>query len=162
METLVFTGIVNAGKGFLAHMIYDSYDLLKDTATQQHPHLQNVLLELDLKADLQVIEALLMQIKDEEFKGLDQQHIHLKKSSEKDGKKELKTPISICLKNVSEMVGLIKNELENIKEEIKDHEQKWLANWRTPPYEPHLRKLAKHKKILDKRMELLIKILQLE
>ena len=60
------------------------------------------------------------------------------------------------------MVGLIKKELENIKEEIKDHEQKWFANWRTPAYETHLKRLTKHKKILDKRLELLIKILQLD
>ena len=161
METVLTAGLLSAGKGFLAHMIYDSYDIIKETATYEHPYLQGILNELDLKADLQVIQSLLSKInhnsviiQDEENEGNNSEN------NENNIKKEV-DPILVCLQNVTQMVCLIKDELKNINEEIKKHDERWLANWRTPSYQGHINKIILHKKILDKRVDLLIKILQI-
>ena len=184
METLIVAGLATTvGKGFLLKMIYDSYDLIKNTATHYHPYLQSVLNELDLKADLEVIESLLHQIKEDELAEFEEpeeseeseESEELEEPEELEELEELddpinqigsskhcsRSPIQICFKNVSEMISLIKVELENIQEEIKNHQNKWFASWRTPDYEEHIHNLKNHKKILDKRVNLLIKILNL-
>lgn len=139
METLAITGITIAGQTIFGRVIYDTYDLVKDTTT--HPVVNSVLGELDLQANLSVIEALVQQIETERL-------------DEKD-------PLAICLHQVNDMVHRIKEELEEIKKELKDHEEKWFAGWRTPAYQGPLRRLTYHKKLLDKRVDMLIELIKL-
>lgn len=140
METIIITGIASVSKSFLTHMIYDSYDLIKDTAAHNNPYLQEIINDMDLHADFKVIGALLEEISDD----------------------KTNKAVGICLKNVSDMVQEIKSELEAIKQEIIEHEARWFAGWRTPNYEKNIKNLIKHKKILDNRVDLLIKLLRVE
>ena len=70
---LIFTGLTAVGNGFFIKMIYDTYDVLKNTATYEYPYLQRVLRDLDLKANLQVIESLLSKVQKTELIKLEKQ-----------------------------------------------------------------------------------------
>jgi len=141
METLAITGLTIAGKSLFGRVIYDTYDLVKDTA--YHPEVSARLAEIDLEADLEVIEALLKQI---ERNG---------------GIRDEESPLAICLHQVDRMCHMIRDELKLISLELKEHEHKFMAKWRTPNYHIHLHKIVKHKEILDKRTEMLIKLIKL-
>ena len=139
IETLAFAGISIAGQTIFGRVITDTYTLVRDTTT--HPVVNSVLAELDLTSNLIVIEALINQVETERLNKDD--------------------PLSICLHQVNSMVHRIKEELEEIKEELVNHEKKWMSSWRTPNYDGPLRRLSGHKKILDKRVEMLIELIKL-
>lgn len=136
-ESLAFSGLTIAGKALFSHAVYDSYELIKDTAV--HPAVSNVLNELDLQAKFKVIEALLKTIGNIE--------------NEND-------PLAIAYHQVDEMIHKIKNELENIKKELKNHQTKYFAHWRTPNCEQNLRAIRIYKKILDERVDFMITLFQ--
>lgn len=141
METLAITGLTIAGKSLFGRVIYDTYDLVRDTA--YHPEVSSRLAEIDLEADLEVIEALLKQL--ERNGGIENDQ----------------SPLAICLHQVDRMVHLIRDDLKLISMELKEHENKFMAKWRTPNYHSHLYRIVKHKEILDKRTEMLIKLIKL-
>ena len=138
MEAVLFTGLLSVSKGFISHLIYDSYDLIKMTAQHNNPALREALNNMDLEANLKVIEALLEEL------------------SEKHNSKT----VSICLDNVSVMLQKIKGEMDEINKEIKYNESKWFSSWRTVNYENNIKNIIKHNAILEKRLDLLIKIMK--
>jgi hypothetical protein len=138
MEALAIKGVLFAGTNIFASMIYDIYGLLKDTTT--HPMVFSVMVELDLEADLKVIEALVAQFNLENF--------------------EAEHPVTISLKNVEEMISKIKSEMIDIKTIADSHKQKWFHYWRNPDCKPQLKRLTRNKKILDKRVDMLIDLLK--
>lgn len=143
METLAITGLTIAGKSLFGRVIYDTYELVKDTA--YHPEVSAALAEIDLEADLEVIEALLREI------------------GRNGGVGEREdSPLAICLSQVDRMVHMIRDELRLISLELKEHEHKFMSKWRTPDFHHHLKKVVKHKEILDKRTEMLIKLIKLQ
>jgi hypothetical protein len=178
-ETLLISGLTAVGNGFFIKVIYDTYDTLKNTAIHEYPYLQKVISDLDLKANLQVIESLLHKVyikklskkqskilentnltdKDIESNPNHQieELLEIMKSSENDN-----DPLIISFQNVSDMVRKIKEELENIQQIIKTHESKYFYQWRTPDYEDNLKLIINYKKTLDQRVELLIKLLSIE
>lgn len=139
LETIAIAGLTIAGKSLFGRVIYDTYDLVKDTA--YHPEVNGVLTEIDLEADLKVIEALVNQL--------------AICCIEDNG------PLAICLHQVDEMVHLIRNELKSVKQVLEDHQNKYFARLRTPSYHSHLGQIVKHKKILDKRVQMLIELVKL-
>lgn len=71
---LLFAGLTTVGNGFFVKMIYDTYDALKNTATYEYPYLQRVMRELDLKANLQVIESLLNKVQRKQLAKLEKKN----------------------------------------------------------------------------------------
>lgn len=143
METIAMTGITIAGQTIFGRVIYDTYDLVKDTTS--HPVVNSILGEIDLQADLSVVEALVNQVNSQ---------IKTEQLSQND-------PLTISLHQVNDLVHRIRDELEEIKKELRDHQQKWLASWRTPDYQRPLNRLVHHKKLLDKRVQMLIELIKL-
>jgi hypothetical protein len=141
MEALAITGLTIAGKSLFGKVIYDTYDLVKISTI--HPAVNQVLSDIDLEADLEVIEAL---IKDIEKNG---------------GVEHEQSPLAICLHQVDRMVHMIRDELKLINMELDAHGEKWMARWRTPNYRPGLDRLVNHKKILDKRVARLIELMRI-
>lgn len=141
METLAITGITIAGHTLFGRVIYDTYDLVRDTTT--HPVINSVLSDLDLQSDLNVIEALIRQV-DKQIENL----------SEDDA-------LAISLHQVDNLVHRIKDELAEIKTELKLHEEKWFSSWRSANYQKPLNRLTRHKKLLDKRVNMLIELIKL-
>ena len=64
----------------------------------------------------------------------------------------------IALKHIEDILKKIENEIEEIKKQIKDHQELWFHKFRTPSYKSLLDNLLIHIKVLDERFNLLIKI----
>ena len=130
-------------KGVLAQAVYDTSGYLlgfaKDTVYQKHPELISILEDLDIKATLSVIEALLEDLPE-----------NYKKNK----------PLHTCIHNVNEVVEKIQELLKKINEEVEYHQTKYFNYWRTPGYYIDMESLKRLKPILDKRMKLLINILK--
>lgn len=135
------TAAVIVTKSMFAHLIYDVYGIAKESAAS-YPALEKVLAELDLGADLKVIEALLKQL--EQWDELKDDH-----------------PLSICLKQVEEMIQKIKKELSAVGKSVKDHDQKWFSGWRYVDCQHNLENIRKYKKTLDSRVQLMIQLMRI-
>ncbi len=62
---------------------------------------------------------------------------------------------------LEEILKLIEKEIENISNELEDHNKKWFYRIRRSNCQNMLNNLIKHIKILDQRFELLIKLIKL-
>lgn len=142
IEGIALNGLTMAGHAIFSHAIYDTYGLIKEA--NFHPHVVEVIGKLDLQADLEVVSALVKEVSERHPDEL------AKETS----------PLVIRLRQVDEMMKLIKSELETIQKETKEHAEKYFANWRTPDYEVSLKNLVAHKKTLDKRVDSLMELLK--
>ena len=134
MELYVATNVASV---FLVNVISDTYRLIRDSATTKNPHFESVMRKLDLEADLRVIEALV-------------------KSD-----KPINEAQRLAIKNVSDMVGKIKGDLEKISRGIEYDMTRYLNSWRSPTYLDILKQMENHKKILDMRVTRLVQILSI-
>jgi hypothetical protein len=140
MEVLAIQSAVIVSKSVFCHLIFDLYSLVKNST--HHPIVQSVLVKLDLEADLKVIEALTIQLEE----------IKLSSTS----------AIYICLKQVEELVKLMRNELLQINRIVKYHfDSKWFSTMRVPNCSANLDRLIYQKTVLDKRVDLLIRLMSL-
>ena len=69
--------------------------------------------------------------------------------------------IEKCVKSVIEIIHKINNEINEIKVLIEQHEEKLFYKWRSNPYSRKIENLINHSKIMDNRLDLLIKIINL-
>jgi hypothetical protein len=69
-----------------------------------------------------------------------------------------KEPIQLAVKNVTEVLEKISNEIKLIDEKIKIHKELWFHRFRTPEYKILLINLETDIRILRERFDLLIKI----
>ena len=171
MEFAVSGLAYTVSHNFFNHIICDIYGVLRDNTTESHPKVQKILKELDLAADLATVESLIQEIEEyyqipllEEFDEsvLDQNsdEIIVKQTLKNaDDKQKPYASLTVCLRNVYHMVFLIKEELLAIQRLINEHKLRYFASWRSPGYGANLKRLRKYKELLDKRCDLLIKIL---
>eukprot|EP01098_Paradermamoeba_levis_P009888 TRINITY_DN4139_c0_g1_i1.p1 TRINITY_DN4139_c0_g1~~TRINITY_DN4139_c0_g1_i1.p1 ORF type:complete len:232 (+),score=81.23 TRINITY_DN4139_c0_g1_i1:56-697(+) len=196
---VIATGIVaTLGKGLMAKavgdVVTDIYGNIKGVV--KHPHLRSVMEELDLEAQLEIVEALIKEISQSwelekrqaalttaattttsnatfinespQVAVAEMIDAQMQKLDELKDLKELKeikeidnSPVTICLKNLLSIVEQIRTEMEKINQEIEFHNTRWLANWREPNYSKQIENLRKYKKVLDSRLDMLIKILSI-
>ena len=142
MEVLALKGAAFVGQTCFMSIIYDVYGLVKDN-TINNPAVNNVLLDLDLTAELEIIESLATSL-------------------EENRKCHASPLIRIALNHVEENITLIKKELEQIKQITHDHQYKWFANWRSPSYDQNLKNLRRLKKNLDCRVTRLIEVMKIK
>jgi BMFP domain-containing protein YqiC len=76
--------------------------------------------------------------------------------------KELDNSLHIALNYVHTTIADINKLLHEIQTEIKQHEQKWFATWRTPDVYSNLDQVKELKVLLDKRIKLFIQIVQFQ
>lgn len=76
-------------------------------------------------------------------------------------KKIFNEPINKTFKYLDDILKTIEKEIENINIEIKNHKNKWFHKLRSSNCSSMLGNLIKHKKILDERFELLIKLINI-
>ena len=139
MEIAALTGVATIGKGLLAGTIGDLYSFLKTSAHSEH--LEQVLKDLDIKAELDVIQAILVDLGDrpDECKA-----------------------VQVSVGHVKEIVDLICRELGEIHEKLDYHKTKYLASWRSINCEQHIQQLRAHQQILHKRRKLLLSTLEIQ
>ena len=70
-----------------------------------------------------------------------------------------KTTADISFQHLEKIVEGIHQDLKLIDRAIQDYQQIWFRSVRSPNYQQHLKNLRQHKLILDKRLDLLIKML---
>jgi hypothetical protein len=95
-------------------------------------------LQLDIEVVLSVVEALVREIPDEEA------------NSE---------ATSLCIKNIERVIVKIQEQLLEIHSETAYHKTKYFNGYRTLNLEKNLVQLRAQKKILDQRIDLLMKVL---
>ena len=126
------------GKGLLAGALGDLYLFIKSSA--YHDQLEQVLRELDIKAELDIVQALLDDLAN---------HIECR-------------VVKVSSDQMKNSVDLIHTELKAIQKELEQHKTRYFSNYRIPNYENHLKNLRQHRDVLRKRRELLISALSVQ
>lgn len=130
-STAVMIGTV-IGNGLLAGAIGDLYVFLKSSAYQEH--LEQVLKDLDIRSELDIVEALLEDLTNHT---------------------ECKT-VRVASQQVKSSVESIHLELQEIQQELERHRKRYFNKIRRPHYNKNLNQLKHHRNTLRKRRELLI------
>ena len=137
MSTAVIVGSV-IGKGLLSSALGDLYLFIKSSAYNEQ--LEKVLQDLDIKAELDVVHAILDDL----------------------GSHTECRVVKVSSDQVKESVDLVHSELKEIQAELEYHKSRYFYTWRTPNYEKNINNLRKHRDILRKRRELLISVLSVQ
>ena len=105
---------------------------------ETHPQLEKELKKLDLIPCISVFAAIARE------------------------EKKLDNSLHIALNYVHATIENINKLLHDIQNEMKLHEQKWLATWRMPDVYSKLEQVKELKILLDKRIKLFIQIVQFQ
>ena len=140
MNALILQGVSLAGSQIISKLITETYKLIQEN---DDPRVKNVLEEIDLEADLQIIQALVDEIEIDE---------------RQEGTLDV---VDVALQNVNIMVSIITSELESINHKTIRHRSKSIINAK-PAIKSNLDQLIQHKTILDKRVDKLIQLIQLK
>ena len=120
-------------------IISDTYKSINNSVTSIHEFNEvsvNIILEeLDILKKIEIVNSLFNEIE-----GIGN-----------------KTKI-LALNNLHEISDKIKEELQEIKKDIKYSQTLYLASWRNKPYLVKLKKLRNHCSILDNRLDLVLKL----
>ena len=68
--------------------------------------------------------------------------------------------VSECIEYIKEIMLKIESEIENLKKEIEQYKEKWLGNLSYSKFQAEFTKIKFHVEILDKRFDMLIKIMK--
>ena len=132
-------GLVFKGLSILTH----TYALIGEAS--EHPHVAEILDEIDLEADLRVAASIVKHVMENYVDSL----------------LDLESPLVLRLKQVDEMTKSINLELVSLKQEMTEHNEKYFSSWRTPSYETSsLPRLVAHKKALDHRVSSLTDLMK--
>lgn len=145
MNSLIVSGLTYASKQILVALITEVCETYKTTV--EHPAIHGLIDDMDLDADLQVIRSIVMKIELDEH-----------------GERDIETvpdPVAVCLKNVNDMLVIIQQELRVIKREaeISVGIGGYFFGWKKPTYQINLDNLIRYKNILDKRVNMLLRII---
>eukprot|EP01104_Vermistella_antarctica_P008906 TRINITY_DN226_c4_g1_i2.p1 TRINITY_DN226_c4_g1~~TRINITY_DN226_c4_g1_i2.p1 ORF type:complete len:205 (-),score=64.12 TRINITY_DN226_c4_g1_i2:34-648(-) len=149
------TTMSSVGSDILGLAVGDAVSALNDSMT--HPTAAAVLEEIDLYAVLETVEALVAELprfdeeQEEEEDGVETTEKHARRST-----------LHVCLQNVRDIIEKIRHQLELINAERFYHQSRWLADWRSPHFAPYLSALRRYKKILDSRVDMLMKVMHSE
>ena len=142
MQAIVVSLLTEAGKQIIYDILNETYGLIKESI--KNPKVNNIVEEMDLIADLKVVETLVNDV------------------TVSEQKENVVDAVDMALINVKDTLLIIKGEMQTIQTELAAHELRFFANYREPNIAVNLENLAKHKAILDKRVDLLIKLLALK
>lgn len=123
------------GKGLLANALGDLYLFIKSSS--YNTHLEDVLEQLDIKAELDVVSALLQDI---------------------EHRPECRA-VKVASDKVRETVDYIHTQLREIQTEIEIHKTRYFNTWRSPDYTLQIKRLKRGGLLLRKRRELLFSVL---
>jgi len=133
-------GLVSVAISDTSHSILN---ILKGTVFDEtnYPGLSKFLNEHDLKNTIKIIESIINDI---------------------DKDIQAKNSVHLSLEGVLEIINKIKDELNNIEQEISYHTtERYFSEYRTPHYYQYLKTITDYHKILENRIGLLINILKL-
>lgn len=118
------------------------YSQLTSIISNNNHGINKLLEEMDIDAKLKTLEALISEIeKTEKYK---QESVHL------------------SLNFIHQSISKIHKNLEKLDKEIKYHDSKWFSSYRSAEYKPTLDCIISDYIILEKRVDFLIKVIQIK
>jgi len=120
-----------------------TYETFKNIISYNRQEVTNNLEEIDIMNQLQIVDALMNDI--DKNKNIVNNY----------------TSIEVALKQLHEIVNKVHQELNTINEIIKYNESIWFPRFRAIDYNKNIQELKIHKKIMDGRLNLLIKLMQI-
>ncbi len=140
MESLILTGSSILARGLISSIASEIYNNVKD---KKNMKIFKIIQELDIEADIQLVESLINDIKLYE--------------------KDKHSVIQICIQHIYETINLIKEEITTMKVKlVKYHYEASLSYYSyyfcEPDYEENKLNLKKLKEILKMRLDSLAKI----
>lgn len=76
--------------------------------------------------------------------------------------KDINDTINLSLHGLHNIIDKINKEIETINKQISDHKQKWFSSIRGAEYVKTVNKLVIHKRIMDERLDILLKLLNMD
>jgi hypothetical protein len=117
-----------------------AYNEITDLMSNKDFLFKSILEDLDLIEKIGIIDSLI-------------------KSLELD---EINDTVNLSLHSLHNIIDKINNEISKINEEIINHNKKWFSSIRPSQYLSLVERLKIHKKIMDERLDLLLKLLPLK
>ena len=136
---LVFTSEI-IGKELIGETSKGIFGLLSGINEFNIPYINQLLEDLDIMKTIELVESLFHErTKNEHIIQLTQSQI-------------------LAFNNLHEINIKIQNELELIKKKIEESKDYWFKYFRTAPYHENLENLKRYKKILDSRLDIVLKL----
>ena len=135
------------GQEFISHALSDTtksiYAEVSYLAGYSNYNFKEILEDLDIITKIEIITKLIC-----EYENYSHSTFHASHNA--------------GLRSLVSIIEKINNEILEIRLLIAEHEQKWLYNWRGNSYEPKIKNLIKHVTIMENRLDLFIKIINME
>jgi len=140
MESLILTGSSILARGLISSIASEIYNNVRD---KKNIKISKIIQELDIEADIQLVEALVNDIKLYE--------------------KDKHSVIQMCIQHIYETINSIKEEITIMKVKLVEYHYKaslsyYYYYFSEPNYEENKSNLTKLKGILKMRVDSLIKI----
>lgn len=103
-------------------------------------HIKLVLIKLDIMTKVAIINSFINELNEDS---------------------EQLESITTSLISVENVLQNIEKEIKSVNRIINEHNQKWFASWRTIDYNHHIEAIRLYNQILDTRVDLLLKLLQI-
>ena len=141
LETLVISSIL--GREFISHTIGEAtksaYLGIGELLSNDNFQFKEILERLDIKLKIEIINDLF----------------------EKNKEVKVSKSVNTCFDNLNSIIKKINEEIKNINKEIEIHETKWFKNFRINNVLIKIENLKRHSSILDNRLNMLIKLLNM-
>ena len=138
--TFLTAGILLSGdivsKEIVSTTVSNIYKTITGISEYNLEHINELLEELDLYKKIEIVESIFENNK-----------LDISKKT-----------YNIALNNLHEISEKISNELETLKNDIEHYKTLYLKNFRNHNYVKILENLKRHSKILDNRLDLLLKL----
>jgi hypothetical protein len=120
----------------------------------ENPLVKEDLEAMDIEAKLRTVHALVLTIQKQRGRSPTQEEPALVEHEPVDES----DVIGVSLAQVKEVLESITATVNALNEELDAHEQRWFSSWRTPDTRHHLISLKAKVVILDKRVDMLLKL----
>jgi len=126
----------------------------------EHPLVREELEAMDIEAKLKTVQALVLTIQKQRSRSVSSAIATNIPTSEavKTEETDESDVVGVCLDQVKEVLDSITTTVNALNTELDEHEQRWFSSWRTPDTKHHLIALKAKILILDKRVDMLLKV----
>lgn len=155
----IYAGIIST----IGTLTLGTCRIITNVYNHKNPDANQFVESLDLEYKLQIIQHFLNYFNNKKNHDVRIQLNDLQKTQIMDSIPEAETeiipdPIDLCLIHIQTSIQKINNCLLMIETKIKNHRQKWFADWRTLNIKPQLDTLMRLTHNLDARFEMFLKI----
>lgn len=141
IESMLISSLL--GKEFISQTITNTtkttYSSISDLLSNKEFKFKNLIEKLDINCKIKIIDKLILEISDKKLHQNDTIHL--------------------ALIELHQIIDTINIELEEIKNEINEYNNYWFKLFYTNPYTKLIEKLTIHNQIMEKRLDLLLKLL---